>query len=157
MTIGEAISKDLTQTLDRIPKEVLSDVGREYKESIWETSEDGLQPNGAGRKPLNTKYARRKVNKQRQGFRDYVWEGTAKSTFTFETGEDSIGFGYDNSKAANYMKSHENKGQGHRMYPIETDSKSSQQKETIQFVADRIANVLNKPRIIYASATTTVR
>lgn len=157
MTIGEAITKDLQDVLGRIPKEVLTDVGREYKESIWDTSENGLQPDGKNRKPLNTKYARRKTNKQRQGFRDYVWEGTAKSSFYYQEGENEVSFDYGNSKAYEYMRSHEDKGQGHRMYPIEGDSKSSEQKEIVQFVENRILDTLMQPRTIYASGKTVVK
>lgn len=157
MTIGEAITKDLQDTLGRIPKEVLTDVGREYKESIWNISKQGIQPDGSSRQKLNKKYRNRKVKKGRKPFRDFVWEGTAQSSFNYQEGENTVGFGYEDAKASGYMEEHEEKGNGHRLYPVEKDSQSSRQKETIQFVENRILDTLTQPRTIRASAKTVVR
>ncbi len=154
MTLGEAIKKDLEDTILSVPKQVLTDIGREYKQHIWKVSEEG-QPDGSGRQVLNTKYAQRKINNSRKGFRDFIWTGTARKSFYFEQGENTIGFGYDNGEVYSYMNNHKNKGEGHRLYPIEKDSKSSEQKSIIDFVENQISNTLNKPRTLKAEAKVT--
>ena len=53
------------------------------------------------------------------------------------------------------MDHHENKGDGHRLYPIEKDSDSSPQKPIINSVENKISNILNKPRTLKAKATVT--
>ncbi len=163
MTIGEAIKKDLEDTILSVPKQVLTDIGNEYKEHIWEVSEDGLQPDGSGREKLNTKYAQRKDNNSRNPYRDFIWTGSARKSFYFEEGENKIGFGYDNGKVYNYMELHQLKAEGeikaktkkHRLYPIEKDSKTSKQKDIIEFVENKILNILDKPRTLKAEATVT--
>lgn len=161
MTIGEAITKDLQETLNRIPKEVLTDVGREYKESIWQTSRKAREPDGATRREkLNDKYRRRKIKKSVQPIRDHYYSGAAFRNFYYEESENAVGFDYRDSKVHGYMKKHEEdaeSGRKTRMYPIEKDSASSEQKEVIQFVENRILDTLNQPRTIRASATTSVR
>jgi hypothetical protein len=160
MTIGEAVTKDLIDMLGRMPKEVLTDVGREYKDSIWQTSRKGKQPDGSGREKLNPKYRRRKVNKGVQPIRDHYYSGAAFREFNYKESENAVGFGYDNAKVYGYMKSHQDKAESGRataMYPIEKDSSSSEQKEVIQFVENRILDTLTQPRTIRASATTVVR
>lgn len=160
MTIGEAITKDLQDVLGRIPKEVLTDVGREYKESIWHTSRKGRQPDGSQREGLKPKYRRRKINKGVQPIRDHYYSGAAFREFNYKESENAVGFGYDNAKVYGYMKSHQDKAESGRataMYPIEKDSGSSEQKDVIQFVENRILDTLNQPRTIRASATTSVR
>jgi hypothetical protein len=56
MTLGEAIKKDLENTILSVPRQVLTDIGREYKEHIWEISKRGTQPDGKSRQVLNKKY-----------------------------------------------------------------------------------------------------
>lgn len=158
MTIGEAITKDLQETLDRIPKEVLTDVGREYKESIWETSKKAKQPDGSLRAKLSSdKYKKRKQKLTGSTTRDFFYTGTAKSSFYYQEGENEVSFDYNDSKAYEYMRGHDDKGDGHRLYPIENDSGSSEQKEVIKFVENRILDTLTQPRTIRASATTSIR
>lgn len=157
MTIGEAITKDLQDVLGRIPKEVLTDVGREYKESIWKTSEKGLQPDGSLRTKLNDKYKKKKQKVTGSTKRDFLYTGTAKKSFYYEESENAVSFDYNDDGAYYYMDGHEDKGQGHRMYPVEGDSKSSEQKEIVQFVENRILDTLMQPRTIYASGKTVVR
>lgn len=158
MTIGEAITKDLQDVLGRIPKEVLTDVGREYKESIWETSNKAKQPDGSLRAKLaSDKYKKRKQKLTGSTTRDFFYTGTAKSSFYYQEGENEVSFDYNDSKAYEYMRGHEDKGDGHRLYPIESDSQSSEQKEVLQYVENRILDTLTQPRTIRASATTVVR
>jgi len=104
---------------------------------------------------LNKKYRNRKVNKGAKPFRDFVWSGNAKQSFYFEQSENTISFDYKDDEAYYYMDHHENKGDGHRLYPIEKDSKSSEQKSIIDFVENQISNTLNKPRTLKAKATVT--
>jgi len=157
MTIGEAITKDLEGVLGRIPKEVITDVGRKYKESIWKTSEKGLQPDGSLRAKLNDKYKKRKQKVTGSTKRDFLYTGTAKKSFYYEESENAVSFDYNDDGAYYYMDGHEEKGNGHRMYPIEKDSQSSEQKDVIQFVENRILDTLTQPRTIRASATTSIR
>ena len=155
MTLGQAIEKDLKDTILSVPKQVLTDIGREYKEHIWKISSQGTQPDGSSRQVLNRKYRNRKVNKGVKPFRDFIWSGNAKQSFYFEQGENTIDFGYDSGEVYSYMSSHENKRDGHRLYPIEKDSKSSEQKSIIDFVENQISNLLNKPRTLKAEAKVT--
>ena len=155
MTLGQAIEKDIKDTILVVPNQTLTEIGREYKEHIWKVSEDGLQPDGSGRQVLNTKYAQRKVNNSRKGFRDFIWTGTARKSFYFEQDENTISFDYNDDEAYYYMDHHENKGDGHRLYPIEKDSDSSLQKPIINSVENKISNILNKPRTLKAKATVT--
>lgn len=163
MTLGQAIEKDIKDTILVVPNQTLTEIGREYKEHIWKVSEEGLQPDGSGRQVLNTKYAQRKVNNSRKGFRDFIWTGTARKSFYFEEGKNTIGFGYDSGKVYNYMELHQKKAEGeikdkskkHRLYPIEKDSKTPKQKDVIQFVENRILDILNKPRTLKAKAKVT--
>tara|TARA_R110002020_G_C16042262_1_gene753818 strand:+ start:195 stop:668 length:474 start_codon:yes stop_codon:yes gene_type:complete len=154
MTLGQAIEKDLKDTILVVPKQVLTDIGNEYKQHIWKVSEQG-QPDGSGRQVLNTKYAQRKNNNSRKPFRDFIWTGTARKNFYFEQGENTISFDYKDDEAYYYMDHQENKGEGHRLYPIEKDSKSSEQKSIIDFVENQISNILNKPRTLKAEAKVT--
>lgn len=163
MTLGEAIKKDLEDTILSVPKQTLTEIGNEYKRHIWEVSEEGLQPDGSGREKLNTKYAQRKINNSRNGFRDFIWTGTARKSFYFEEGENKIGFGYNDSEVYNYMELHQLKAEGeikaktkkHRLYPVEKDSKTPTQKDIIEFVQNKILNILDKPRTLKAEATVT--
>jgi len=155
MTLGQAIEKDIKDTILVVPKQVLTDIGREYKEHIWEVSEKGDMPDGKPRQNLSTKYAQRKDNNSRNPFRDFIWTGTARKNFYFEQGENTIGFDYKDGDAYEYMRYHENKGDGHRLYPIEEDSKTPTQTDVIQFAKDRILDVLNKPRTLKAKAKVT--
>jgi len=155
MTIGEAIKKDLEDTILSVPKQVLNDVGNKYKEHIWKISSQGTQPDGSSRQVLNKKYRNRKVNKGVKPFRDFIWSGNAKQSFYFEQGDNTISFDYNDDEAYYYMDHHENKGDGHRLYPIEKDSKSSEQTSIINFVETQISNTLNKPRILHAEAKVT--
>lgn len=155
MTIGEAIKKDLEDTILSVPRQVLTDIGNEYKEHIWNVSRQGIQPDGKSREKLNKKYRNRKVNRGRKPFRDFVWTGTAEKSFYFEQSENTISFDYNDDEAYYYMDHHENKGDGHRLYPVEKDSTSSRQKEIINFVETQISNTLNKPRTLHAEAKVT--
>lgn len=157
MTIGEAITKDLQDVLGRIPKEVLTDIGRKYKESIWETSEKGLQPDGSLRTKLNDKYKKRKKKVTGSTKRDFLYTGTAKKSFYYEESENAVSFDYNDDGAYYYMDEHEDKGDGHRIYPIEKDSQSSEQKEVVQYIENRILDTLTQPRTIRASATAVMR
>ena len=161
MTIGQSITKDLQEMLGRMPKEVLTDVGREYKESIWQTSRKAREPDGVTRREkLNDKYKRRKINKGVQPVRDHYYSGAAFRNFYYEESENAVSFDYRDSKVHGYMKKHQDdaeSGRKTRMYPVEKDSGSSEQKEVIQFVEKRILETLNQPRTIRASATTVVR
>ena len=155
MTIGEAIKKDLEDNILSVPKQVLTDIGNEYKRHIWNVSRQGIQPDGSSRQVLSKKYRNRKVKKGAKPFRDFVWSGNAKESFYFEQSENTISFDYNDDEAYYYMDHHENKGDGHRLYPIEKDSKSSEQKIIIDFVENKISNTLNKPRTLKAKATVT--
>jgi len=163
MTLGEAIKKDLEDTISVIPKQTLAEIGNEYKQHIWRVSREGLQPDGSGREKLNTKYAQRKTNNSRQGYRDFVWTGSAEKSFYFEQGDNKLDFGYDNSKVYAYMKVHQDKAEGeikaktkkHKLYPVEKDSKTPTQKDIIEFVENKILNILDKPRTLKAKATVT--
>ena len=105
--------------------------------------------------PLNKKYRNRKVNKGAKPFRDFIWSGNAKQSFYFEQSENTISFDYNDDEAYYYMDHHENKKEGHRLYPVEKDSNSSEQKNIIDFVEKQISNTLNKPRTLKAKATVT--
>jgi hypothetical protein len=155
MTLGEAIKKDLENTILSVPRQVLTDIGREYKEHIWEISKRGTQPDGKSRQVLNKKYRDRKVNKGAKPFRDFIWSGNAEKSFYFEQSENTISFDYNDDEAYYYMDHHENKKEGHRLYPIEKDSNSSEQKDIIEFVENKILNILDKPRTLKAKATVT--
>ena len=163
MTLGQAIEKDIKDTILVVPKQTLTEIGREYKEHIWKVSEEGDMPDGKPRQDLSTKYAQRKDNNSRNPFRDFIWTGAARKGFYFEEGQNTIGFGYDSGKVYNYMELHQKKAEGdikddtkkHRLYPIEKDSKTPKQKDVIQFAKDRILDVLNKPRTLKAKATVT--
>jgi len=155
MTLGQAIEKDIKDTILVVPNQTLTEIAREYKEHIWEVSEKGDMPDGNPRQDLNTKYAQRKDNNSRNPFRDFIWTGTARKNFYFEQGENTIGFDYSDGDAYEYMRYHENKGDGHRLYPIEEDSDSSPQRPIIDSVENKISNILNKPRTLKAKATVT--
>ncbi len=161
MTIGEAVTKDLIDMLGRMPKEVLTDVGREYKDSIWQTSRKAREPDGATRREkLNDKYKRRKINKGVQPVRDHYYSGAAFRNFYYEESENAVSFDYKDAKVHGYMQLHQDKAESGRataMYPIEKDSGSSEQSNNIQFVENRILDTLTQPRTIRASATTVVR
>lgn len=160
MTIGEAITNDLKDVLGRMPKEVLTDVGREYKDSILKTSRKGRQPDGSRREKLNTKYRRRKVNKGVNPLRDHYFSGNAFREFYYQESENAVSFDYKDAKVHGYMQLHQDKadsGRKTRMYPIEEDSGSSEQSNNIQFVENRILDTLTQPRTIRARATTVVR
>tara|TARA_Y100001972_G_scaffold104123_1_gene130850 strand:- start:382 stop:855 length:474 start_codon:yes stop_codon:yes gene_type:complete len=154
MTLGQAIEKDIKDTILVVPNQTLTEIGREYKEHIWKVSERS-QPDGSGRQVLSTKYAQRKVSNGRKRFRDFIWTGTARKSFYFEQDENTISFDYNDDEAYYYMDHHENKGDGHRLYPIEKDSDSSLQKPIINSVENKISNILNKPRTLKAKATVT--
>jgi hypothetical protein len=155
MTLGEAIKKDLEDTILSVPRQVLTDIGNEYKEHIWKISSQGTQPDGSSRQVLNKKYRNRKVNKGAKPFRDFIWSGNAKQSFYFEQSENTISFDYNDDEAYYYMDHHENKKEGHRLYPVEKDSNSSEQKNIIDFVEKQISNTLNKPRTLKAEAKVT--
>ena len=155
MTLGHAIEKDIKDTILVVPNQTLTEIGREYKEHIWEISSRGTQPDGSSRQKLNTKYRNRKINRGARSFRDFTWSGAAEKSFYFEEGENKIDFGYDSGNVYNYMNNHENKGEGHRLYPVEKDSNSSAQVNVVNFVANKISNILNKPRTLKAKATVT--
>lgn len=156
---GQAISDSLKQSFN-LPKEVLTDVGREYKQSILKTSRKGMQPDGSKRQKLNSKYRRRKVNKGVNPIRDHYYSGDAFRNFYHEQSQNTIGFDYQDSKVHGYMKGHEDKaesGQNTRMYPIEKDTGSSEQKEVIRFVEKRILEMLNELPPIKAQSVARVK
>ena len=155
MTLGQAIEKDIKDTILVVPNQTLTEIGREYKEHIWEISSRGTQPDGSSRQKLNTKYRNRKINRGARSFRDFTWSGAAEKSFYFEEGENAISFDYNDDEAYYYMDYHENKGDGHRLYPIEKDSDSSPQRPIINSVENKISNILNKPRTLKAKATVT--
>ena len=69
MTLGQAIEKDIKDTILVVPKQTLTEIAREYKQHIWEVSEKGDMPDGKPRQDLSTKYAQRKDNnKSRRRF-----------------------------------------------------------------------------------------
>jgi hypothetical protein len=154
MKIGEAILKDIKDTFNSSEfNKTLDDIGAVYSDSIEEMNSQSKGPNGRERFSLNERYAQEKVNLGRRPEPDFYYSGEAYESFTYETKKKSIGFGYEKSEVASYMKNHEQgttKLPQRRQFPIDKDSNSSEQKMNIKDTENLISKLLNSKRVLKA-------
>ena len=154
MKIGEAIVKDIKDTFGSAEfNKTLDDIGTVYSDSIEEMNSQSKGPDGRERFSLNERYAQEKVDLGRRPEPDFYYSGDAYESFTYETKKKRIGFGYEKSEVASYMKNHEQgttKLPERRQFPVDKDSNSSEQKMNIEDTQNIILKLLNNKRIVKA-------
>ena len=154
MKIGEAIVKDIKDTFNSPEfNKTLDDIGAVYSDSIEEMNSQSKGPDGRGRFSLNEKYAQEKVDLGREPEPNFYYSGEAYESFTYETKKKSIGFGYEKSEVASYMKNHEQgttKLPERRQFPVNNDSNSGEQKMNIEDTQNLISKLLNSKRVLKA-------
>ena len=163
MNLSQIIIKDIKDTLNRKNMDsILEFTNKLYKESIEQLNAEAKNPDGKLRTRLTPAYAKRKSKEKKDGtggaatgFPNFVLTGRAKKSlkgtvatsantldiFYHFTDDDANNYMYINEIADPYKKDR-------RQFPVESDSKSSRQKDTIKIVAQLIANVLTIDRKI---------
>ena len=158
MNLSQIIIKDIKDTLsEKNMKPILEFTNKLYKESIEQLNVEARNPDGKLRSKLNTQYAKRKVKQAgaASGFPNFVLTGRAKKSLkgTVATSANTLDIFYHftDDDANNYMYINEIVDpykKDRRQFPVESDTKSSRQKDTIKIVAQLIANVLTIDRKI---------
>lgn len=154
MKLGESIVNDIKNVFSS-PEfdKVLDDIGTVYSDSIEEMNRQSKDPDGRERFMLNDRYAQEKIDLGRRPEPDFYYSGEAYESFMYETKKKTISFGYDKSEVASYMKEHEQGGTRlpqRRQFPIEDDSRSSEQKMNIEDTQNLVSKLLNSKRVIKA-------
>ena len=154
MKLQEAISKDIeTMTKGDKFKPFLDEVDIIYQADFRTSNAAQVNPNDAPRQALHKEYAKRKKSIGADPVPDFYFKGTADETFESLTDEDSVLYGYQDTKVAGYMLGHEEgktKGVGvaRRQFPIESDMGSSRQQDNMRLVEQALTEHLNSDRTI---------
>lgn len=154
MGLKEAISQDIaTMTKGDKFKPFLDEVDIIYQADFRASNAGQVNPNDVPRQDLHEKYAKRKKSVGANPVPDFYFKGTANDTFESLTDEDSVLYGYQDTKVAGYMLGHEEgrtKGVGvaRRQFPVESDMGSTRQQDNMRLVEQALTMHLNEDRTI---------